>query len=182
MVKDVELQIEHIVLFKSPREVLQINTLSQQLGLGSQFKEWYQDAKSVPSGHLLIGLTPKTVCSFRYCSNSGSVLTKTFLPAGKETKFSDDEYTIRLYSPNILNIFRKTSKTIRFQLSKKFDSVSERVFSNKRRASRPSERRRSKIRKKNSGLTQKRTLQERIILSSTERLQMISVIIPFVIE
>ena len=44
---------------------------------------------------------PKTVDSLRYCSNSGSVSTKFYLPAGLETKFLDDEYTIRLYSPNI---------------------------------------------------------------------------------
>ena len=63
--RDVELQNTHIVLFKSPRDVLRINTLSQQLGLGSQLKEWYQDATSVPYGHLLIDLTPKTVDSLR---------------------------------------------------------------------------------------------------------------------
>ena len=34
--RDIELQNTHIVLFKSSRDVLQINTLSQQLGLGSQ--------------------------------------------------------------------------------------------------------------------------------------------------
>ena len=77
--RDVELQNTHIVLFKSPRDVLQINTLSQQLCLGSQLKDatsqhqWYQDATSVPYGHLLIDLTPKTVDSLKYCSNSGSV-------------------------------------------------------------------------------------------------------------
>ena len=91
-------------MFKSPRDVLQINTLSQQLGLGSQLKEWYQDATSDPYGHLFIDLTPKTVDSFRYCSNSVSVPTNFYLPAGVETKLLDDEYTIRLYSPNILNI------------------------------------------------------------------------------
>ena len=57
--RDVELQNTHIVLFKSPRDVLQINTLGTQLGLGSQLKEWYQDATSVPYGHLLIDLSPK---------------------------------------------------------------------------------------------------------------------------
>ena len=80
--RDVELQKTHIVFFNSPRDVLQIITLSQQLGLGSQLKEWYQDATSVPYGHLLIDFTPKTVDSLRYCSNSGSVLTKFYLPAG----------------------------------------------------------------------------------------------------
>ena len=98
-------------MFKSPRDILQINTLSQQLGLGSQLKEWYQDATSVPYGHLLIDLTPKTVDSLRCCSNSGSVPTKFYLPAGIETKFLDDENTIRLYSPSISKIFPRASKT-----------------------------------------------------------------------
>ena len=38
LARDVELQNTHIILFKSPRDVLQINTLSQQLGLGSRLK------------------------------------------------------------------------------------------------------------------------------------------------
>ena len=38
--RDIELQNTHIFLFKSPSDVLQINTLSQQLGLGSQLKDW----------------------------------------------------------------------------------------------------------------------------------------------
>ena len=37
--RDIELQNTHIVLFESSRDVLQINTLSQQLGLGSQLKD-----------------------------------------------------------------------------------------------------------------------------------------------
>ena len=37
--RDVELQNTYIVLFKSPRDILQINTLNQQLVLGSQSKE-----------------------------------------------------------------------------------------------------------------------------------------------
>ena len=100
LVRDVELQNTHIVLFKSPRDVLQIKTLSQQLGLGSHLKEWYEDATYVPYGHLHIAVTPKTVHSLRYCSNKGSVSTKFYLPAGIERKFLDDEYTICRYSPN----------------------------------------------------------------------------------
>ena len=99
--RDVELQNAHIVLFKSPRDVLQINSVSQQLRLGSQLKEWYQDATSTPYGHLLIDLTSKTIDSLRYCTNSGSVPSKFYLPEGTETTCSDDEHTIRLYSPNI---------------------------------------------------------------------------------
>ena len=149
--RDVELKNTHIVLFKSPRDVLQINTLSQQLGLGSQLKEWYQDATSTPYGHLLNDLTPKTLGSPRYCTNSGSVPSKFYLPAGTETKFLDDELTIRLYTPNILNIFPKTSKTIHPPLSKKFLSIPQRVSSKftTRQAKGSSKNLRSKILKRN---------------------------------
>ena len=34
--RDVQLQNTHIVLFKSPRELMQVSTLSAQLGLGSK--------------------------------------------------------------------------------------------------------------------------------------------------
>ena len=39
--RDVELQNTHLVLFKSPRDVMQVTTLSTQLGLGSELVDWY---------------------------------------------------------------------------------------------------------------------------------------------
>ena len=51
---DVELQNTHIVLFKSPRDVMQVTTLGTHLGLGSELVDWYRDATSVPFGNLLI--------------------------------------------------------------------------------------------------------------------------------
>ena len=144
--RDRELRNTHLVLLKLPRDVLQINTSSKHLGLGYQLKEWYQDTTSVPYGHLISDLTQKTVDSLRYCSNSGSVPTQLYLPCRIETKFLDDEYTIRLYSPTTSKFFPKASKTIRSQLSKKI-FVKFRVFSKpiQRRASRSSERRHSKV-------------------------------------
>ena len=157
--RDVAIQNAHIVLFKSPRDVLEINLLSQQLGLGCHLKEWYQDATSVPYGYLLNDLTTKTVDSLRYCSNSGSVPTKFYLPAEIETKFLDDEYTIRLYFLNISKIFPRAPKIIHSQLSKRFHSASERVFSKpiKRRASRSLERRGSKTSKRIFRINTKKT-------------------------
>ena len=58
--RDVELQNTHIVLFKSPCDVMQVSTLGAQLGLGSELVDWYRDATSVPFGHLLIDLLPHT--------------------------------------------------------------------------------------------------------------------------
>ena len=114
-------------------------------------KEWYQDATSTPYGHLLNDLTPKTVESLRYCTNSVSVPLKFCLPPGTETKFLDDEHTIRLYTPNISSIFQKTSKTIHPPLSKKFHSITQRMSSKltTRRAKGSSKSRRSKISKRN---------------------------------
>ena len=118
--RDEKLQNTQRVLFKSPRDVLQIITISQQLGLGYQLKEWYQDATSVPYGQLLIDLNPKTVDSLRFCSNGGSVTTEFYLPSGVETKVLDDEYTIRLYSPNISKYFPKASKKFILNCPKDF--------------------------------------------------------------
>ena len=74
--RDVELQNTHIVLFKSPRGVLQVTTLSRQFGVGSDLNDWYRDAASVPLGHLLIDLSPQTDDRLRYCTNSGPVPSK----------------------------------------------------------------------------------------------------------
>ena len=78
--RDVELENTHIVLFMSPRDVMQVTTLSPQLGLGSELVDWYQDATSVPFGHLLIDLSPRTDDRLRYCTNSGSVPSKVCIP------------------------------------------------------------------------------------------------------
>ena len=74
--RDVELQNTHIVLLESPRDVLQVITLSTQLGLGSQLVDWYRVATSVPFDHLLIDLSPRTDDRLRYCTNRGSVPSK----------------------------------------------------------------------------------------------------------
>ena len=87
MGRDVELQNTHIVLFKTARDVLQSNTLSQQLGLGSQLKEWYQDAISTPYGHLLIDLALRTTDLLKFCTNSGSVPSKFYLQQEQKQLF-----------------------------------------------------------------------------------------------
>ena len=46
--RDVELENTQTVLFKSPRDVMQVSTLSAQLSLGSELIDWYLDATSVP--------------------------------------------------------------------------------------------------------------------------------------
>ena len=125
--RDIELQNTRIVLFKSPRDVLQINTLSQQLALGSQLKDWHTKATSIPYGHLPIDLTPKTVDSLRFCTNSGSIPSIFFLPQHKQqTTFLSDEHTTSLYSDNVPKLLQ-IQKNLPKKFSKRIYSASKRV-------------------------------------------------------
>ena len=58
--REVKLQNTQFVLFESPSDVMRVNTLSAQLGLGSQLVYWHGAATSVPYGQLLTDLSPRT--------------------------------------------------------------------------------------------------------------------------
>ena len=58
---------------------MQVTTLSTQLGLGSELVDWYRDATSVPFGHLLIDLPPRTDDRLRYCTITGSIPSKFYI-------------------------------------------------------------------------------------------------------
>ena len=120
--RDVELQNTQIVLSKSPRDVMQVATLSTQLGLGSQLVDWYRNATSALFGHLLIDLSPRTDDRIRYCTNSGSVLSRFYIPERlKHLRTLDDEHAKFLYSPSVPIAFP--------QMQKPFSSVlPERVY------------------------------------------------------
>ena len=45
--RDVEHHNTHIVLFKYTPDVMQVSTLSAQMGLASELVEWYRDSVSV---------------------------------------------------------------------------------------------------------------------------------------
>ena len=128
--RDVELQNTHIVLFKSPRDVMEVTTLSTQLGLGSELVDWYRDATSVPFGHLLIDLSPRTDDRLRYCTNSGSVPSKFYIPERlKHLRTLDDEHTKSLYSPSVPITFPQMQKPLSSVLSKRVYPVSMRMHS-----------------------------------------------------
>ena len=118
--RDVELQNTHIVRFKSPRDVMQVITLSTQLGLGSELFDWYRDATSVPFGRLLIDLLPRTDDRLRYCTNSGSVPSKFYIPDRlKHLRSLDDEHTKTLYSLSVPIAFPQMQKPLPLVLSKR---------------------------------------------------------------
>ena len=99
--------------------------LSTQLGLGSELVDWYRDATSVPFGHLLIDLSPRTDDRLRYWTNSGSVPSKIYIPERlKHLRTLDDEHTKSLYSPSVPIAFPKVQKPLSSVLSKKVYPVS----------------------------------------------------------
>ena len=129
--RDIELQNAHNFLFKSPRDVMQVTTLSTQLGLGSELVDWYRDTTSVHFEHLLIDLSPRTDDSLRYCTNSGSVPSKVCIPDRlKHLRTLDDEHTKSLYSPSFLIAFAQMQKPLSSVLSKRFYPVPMRMHSN----------------------------------------------------
>ena len=128
--RDVQLRNTHIVLFKSPRDVNQVTTLSTVLGLGSELVDWYRDATSVPLGHLLIDLSPRTDDRLRYCTNSGSVPSKFHIPERlKHSRTLDDEHTKSLYSPSVPIAFPQMQKSLSSVLPKRVYPVSMRMHS-----------------------------------------------------
>ena len=124
------LQSTHIVLFESPRDVMQVTTLSTQLGFGSEQVDWYRDATSVPFGYLLIDLSPRTDDRLRYCTNSGSVPSKVYIPERlKHLRTLDDKHTKFLYSPSVPIAFPQMQKPLSSVLSKRVYPVSMRMHS-----------------------------------------------------
>ena len=113
---DVELQNTHIVRFKSPPHVHQVATLSVELGFESVFSDWYWDATSVPLGHLLIELSPRTYYRLRYCTNSGNNPPKFHVPDNlKHLNYLDDEHTKILNTPSIPTLFPRMQNSVSVQ-------------------------------------------------------------------
>ena len=104
---------------------MQVTTLSTLLGLGSELVDWYRDATSVPFGHLLIDLSPRTDDQLRYCTNTGSNPSKFYIPDRlKQSKSLDDEHKKSLYSPSVPIIFPGKQKSFPSVLPKRVSPVS----------------------------------------------------------
>ena len=185
--KNVELQNTHIVLFKSPRDVMQATTLSTQLGLGSELVDWYRDATSVPFGHLLVDLSPRTDERLRYCTNSGSVPSKFYNPESlKHLGTLDDEHTKSLDSPSVPIAFPLMQKPLSSVLPRRVYPVYMRMHSRSTQSKLASHKKtsRSKVSRRRLVTIGKRTTwnQRRHVLSSEIWLQLIAVITPSVIN
>ena len=156
--RDVESQNTHNIFFKSPRDVMQVTTLSTQLGLGSEIVDCYRDATSVPFGHLLIDLSLRTDDRLRYCTNTRSIPSKFYIPDRmKQSKFLDDEHTKFLYSPSVPMFFKQMLKSFPSVLARRIYTVSLRMH-NKSAQGKPAKHKktsRGKISKRGSTIVSK---------------------------
>ena len=92
---------------------MQVTTLSTQLGLPSELLDGYRDAPSVPFGHLLINLSPRTDDRLRYCTNTGSFSSKSYIPDRlKQSKILDENaqnlctlQVFQSFSDKCINLF-----------------------------------------------------------------------------
>ena len=67
--RTIDLNTSHIILFKSARDIQQVEFLGKQLNLVKFLKHCYQLATEEPFEHLLIDLDSKPSDCLRYCSN-----------------------------------------------------------------------------------------------------------------
>jgi len=83
--KTIDLNNTHVILFKSPRDVNQINFLGTQLNNAKFLKDCYKrSTEGEPYGHLLVDFDPKTTDGLRYCSNiTEPGLSIFYLPSSK---------------------------------------------------------------------------------------------------
>ena len=126
--RDIELRNTHIVHFKSARDAMQVTTHSTELGLGSELVDWYRDATSVPFGLLLVDCSPRTDDRLRFCTNTGSIPSKFFIPDRlKQSKILDDEHAKFLCSPSAPINFPQMQKSFPSVLTKRVYPVSLRM-------------------------------------------------------
>ena len=111
-----------------PLDVMQVTTLKEQLRLGSELFDWYWNAASVPFGQLLIDLSPRTDDRLRYCTNSGTVPWKIYIPECLEQFCTlNDEGAKFFYSPSVPVAFPQMQKPLSSVLPKIFYPYSMRM-------------------------------------------------------
>ena len=95
--RTIDLNTIHVILFKSPRDLQQIDHFGRQLKRLDFIREAYQRATTRPFGHLLIDFDPKTSDVLRFCSNIVAPHPTTFyIPSStaKETLLTNEREKI----------------------------------------------------------------------------------------
>ena len=104
--KTIDLNLTHILLLKSPRDINQIDYLGRQLGCRSDLLSAYRSATSENFGHLLIDLDPQCHENLRFCSGLCRQTPTVFYLNSKtpdfvslDGTFTESEYFETAYNP-----------------------------------------------------------------------------------
>ena len=109
---------------------MKVSALIAQLGLRSELVDWYEDAKSVPCGHMLIDSSLRTDDQLRYCTNTGSIPSYFYNSDRLEQSIvSDDELTKSLYTSIATTIFPQMQKSFPSIWPKRVYQVPLRMYS-----------------------------------------------------
>ena len=99
---------------------MQVRMPTAHLGHESELVDWYWDATSVPYGHFLIDLPPRTDDRLRFCTNSGSFPSILKIPDRLEHwKSLYSEQTKSLFSPSVPINFPQRQKSFPSTFSKR---------------------------------------------------------------
>ena len=102
---------------------MQVTTDRTQLGLGSELVDWNRDATSVRFGPLLIDFSPRSDDRLCYCTNTGFIRSRFYIPDRlKQSKILDDAYT-KLFTLQVFQSFSHKCKSLSFSLTQKILSV-----------------------------------------------------------
>ena len=115
-----DVSCEELCNSKAFVDVMEVTRLDTQLGLDSELVGWSRDATSVPFGHLLIGLSPRTDNRVRFCTNSGS--TPSYFCIAQRLKHLstlEDEHTEPFCPPSVPITSPQTQKLLSSVLPKR---------------------------------------------------------------
>ena len=162
----------------------EVATLSVQLALGSALVDWYRDAKSVPFGHLLIDLSPRTTIAYATAQRA-EIFPQSFMYP--TTRSIWNIWTMNTINLSTLHAFQHFSLACKFLktcprniirfLSDCILNLLQGKVSEVKRSHVP------KYREKNHELFLKRTTwtQRRCLFSSEKKLLLIKTISPLVL-
>ena len=103
---------------------MQVNTISAQLGVGSELVDWHRAATSVLYGHLLVDWLPLIDDRLCYRTDTGSNPSKFYVPDRlKMSNLLEDQHLKFLHSPSDPIIFPQTEKLIPSVLPKRVYQV-----------------------------------------------------------
>ena len=76
--RTIDLNTTHVISFKPPRDLQQIDQFGRQLKQLDFIREAYRRATTRPFGHLVIDFDPETSAVLRFCSNIVAPQPTTF--------------------------------------------------------------------------------------------------------